>query len=67
MGIGIGLTIIVEKHEDMLRVGETLNRTAVGLAMEGFTASMNYTTFDDENGNEGNDPLGGHADPRYEL
>jgi hypothetical protein len=48
-GIGVGLTVLVEDEGDAVRVGEVLNRAAAGLALEGYTVSMNYTTYDKDN------------------
>lgn len=46
--IGIGVTVLVHSQEDAVKVSEQLGRVSTGLALEGYTVTMNYTSVDDD-------------------
>lgn len=48
MAIAIGITVFAETQEDAVRINETLGRAAIGLVLEGYGVSINYSTIKDD-------------------
>lgn len=46
--MGVTINVQCKAEDELVRVGEILNRAAAGLALDGFTASINYINIPDE-------------------
>lgn len=47
--IAVSITIICDNQDAALKASEVLQRAAIGLALEGLSASMSFMQLDDQN------------------